>query len=164
MINVVQILLGDCPPFIAKCMQTVKSFAERNAYNYTILSSVPSWYNGKTDYLSLRSLSEWMRLDLLAEEENILFVDWDIKLLETFSIPNDLTFASQLMDCMMYNHDRANFFKEARESISYLNRQDSTMIMHKAIINMLRKGFRYSTFNNYIHYEYSCNREFYETN
>lgn len=157
MINVVQILLGDCPPFITKCMQTVKLFAERNAYTYTVICEA----NGYS-CSDLRHLSEQIRLDILAECKNILYVDWDIELFDNFCVPNCLTVDPQTPDCLMYNDEDTEFFKQGRSTVS----KDQPLIAFKAIINMSRKGYTYSTFNRdtYKHYEYNSNREFYETN
>lgn len=161
MINIVQILLGECPPFIAKCMQSVKDYAQCKGYCYTVIKSTPDWYRGSDSYMSLRALSEWMRLDILAEQPYTLYVDWDIKLKPSFTIPDDLTLSPQIFDCMMYNHDNTEFFRQARASIS-----GGGLISCNAIIKVLRMGYTYSTFNRdtYKHYEYSCNKEFYETN
>lgn len=157
MINVVQILLGECPPFIDECMQSVKSFAERNAYTYTVIREANDYNCG-----DLRHLSEQIRLDILAECKYTLYVDWDIELFDNFCVPDCLTVDPQTPDCLVYNNEDTEFFKQGRGTIS----EDLSLIAFKAIINMSRKGYTYSTFNRdtYKHYEYSCNREFYETN
>jgi hypothetical protein len=157
MINVVQILLGDCPPFIAKCMQTVNDYADSNGYTYTVISSIPDWYRGGSSYAELRTLSEWMRLDILAEQSHTLYVDWDIKLKPSFIIPDGLTLSPQIFDCMIYNHTDTGFFREARKSVSW-----GSLIMCQALTNMLRMGGKYLIFNmdDYTHYEYSCNKQF----
>lgn len=161
MINIVQILLGECPPFIAKCMQSVKDYAQYKGYGYTVIKSIPDWYRGGGSYMSLRALSEWMRLDILAEQPYTLYVDWDIKLKPSFTVPEGLTLSPQIFDCMMYNHDNTEFFRQARASIS-----GGGLISCNAIIKVLRMGRKYLIFNmdDYTHYEYNCNREFYETN
>lgn len=156
MINVVQILLGECPPFIAKCMQSVKECAQCKGYGYTVIKSIPDWYSGGNSYMSLRALSEWMRLDILAEQPYTLYVDWDIKLKPSFTVPEGLTLSPQIFDCMIYNHTDTGFFREARKSVS-----GGSLIMCQALTNMLRMGRKYLIFNmdDYTHYEYSCNKQ-----
>lgn len=155
MINVVQILLGDCPPFIAKCMQTVKLFAERNAYTYRVINTVPPRYAGNTDF---RSVSEHVRFDILASEENTLYVDWDIKLFDNFSIPDGLSFDSQTPDCLVYNHTDTVFFRSARETVT----DGTPLILFRGMLNIVRAGYKYSIFNRdmYKHYEYNANKGF----
>jgi hypothetical protein len=156
MINIVQIQLGVATPFIKDCMQTVKDYAQYKGYGYTVIKSIPDWYRGGGSYMSLRALSEWMRLDILAEQPYTLYVDWDIKLKPSFTVPEGLTLSPQIFDCMMYNHNNTEFFRQARASIS-----GGGLISCNAIIKVLRDGYKYLIFNmdDYTHYEYSCNKQ-----
>lgn len=157
MINIVQIQLGVATPFISKCMQSVKDYAQCKGYGYTVIKLIPDWYLGSDSYMSLRALSEWMRLDILAKQPHTLYVDWDIKLKPSFTVPEGLTLSPQIFDCMMYNHDNTEFFRQARASIS-----GGGLISCNAIIKVLRMGYKYLIFNmdDYTHYEYSCNKQF----
>lgn len=156
MINVVQILLGDCPPFIEGCMRTVERFAEQNAYTYTIVNRIPTRYAGNTD---LRAVSERMRFDILAERKNVLYADWDVELFDGFCVHDGLTFDSQLPDCMVYNHGDTEFFRAARKTVT----EDAPLILFNGMRNILRGGYKYRIFNRdtYTHHEYHDNKEFF---
>lgn len=94
---VYQIVLGETNKWIDECIESVRSYACRNDYDYECVREVPEKYL----YMNYRRASVWMRLEKLASRPYVLYVDWDIKILRDFKLQDDIM-TIKVIDAMLY--------------------------------------------------------------
>lgn len=174
MIKVYQIILGEIPEYLVACVESVKRWCERAGNKYNQISTIPerlSWVPGiTTGYFRNRLIKDWLVLDLLSCEENIMVVDWDIFLYsahcvsinqESFSfLPNQYpTFAGSPMDCMMYNAGNITAFHRMREFAGDIKTvQPGELLLAKVIRLYIQENpsFKNASFN-HKQYKHLCN-------
>jgi hypothetical protein len=125
--KIYQILLGDVPEYLQYCVDSVIDFSNKNNILYEAITEIPSWceelmLNQKRycdKFYLYRSVSEWIRFDLLSSENTILIPDWDIYLNKNFSPDfGDLPiFCDHPIECMIYNGNKKDDFKKMLNSI-----------------------------------------------
>jgi hypothetical protein len=141
-------------------MYTVRLFASKNSFEYRVINNVPEWFTGSLDYWSVRTLSEWIKLEILSIEKYSLIVDWDIELFNNFKVEQYLSFDQHNLDSMVYNHDRLDTFNNIINFLKNENRnnyKESQLILYKGIMNeIITNKIKYKIFDNYVHHSHSC--------
>ena len=129
--TVYQIVLGgDVSDEIQECLNTVKDWAHRLGYAYVCDTCPSKKYEGR-DY---RVTSDWMRLEKLASQPYVCYVDWDIKILKDIILGENVLTSSGI-DSFLY------FGKDI---------EPAKTLLHKAKELYTGKeidGFVYDTFN-----------------
>lgn len=110
--KIVQIAYTATPSLIAGCMQTVSTWAKANGHEYRVITAVPEVY---ADLINLRVISDYHRVDLLAADADTAYFDWDVRLLEGFTLCSGATPKFNHMgDNIMYSGD-TTFWQKIRE-------------------------------------------------
>jgi hypothetical protein len=104
--TVFQIAIGEIPEKIQGYMLTVQKWAEKNGYEYKVITEQPEKLKG----LSPRIASDWMRIELLIENPYSCFVDWGIEIKDEIILGDDpLLFP--FFDQFVYNGNNTELFK-----------------------------------------------------
>lgn len=158
--KIYQIMLGECPKYLGSCVESVKDFSKRKDIEYNQISSIPddvckvsSFGNSYVDnYFYFRTVSEFIRLKLLSTEKDILVVDWDIFLNDSFDFSKDssrIIFSNNPMECMIYNSTNNEIFQSIYESV--LKNDEYKMAGKLPLINGITK---YIKENNLKYFEF----------
>lgn len=167
--KIYQILLGEVPEYLQHCVDSVVKFSEKNNYEYQTIREIPSWCNKLQKensrycdkFYLYRSVSEWIRFDLLSSENNILIPDWDIFLKNDFnqSFGDTPILCDHPIECMVYNGNKKDDFKKMLNSIG--DRADikaGDIYLARGIQKYIdtNKDFNFGIFNNF-HYKHLDN-------
>lgn len=159
MVNIYQVILGDIPEYLTPCIESVEKFSKRNDYNYNIITEIPSWSKDiklEADvkylkYLLYRTVSEWIRYDLLRTIENVLVVDWDIYLHDDFVIDtSDVCFTSIPIECMIFNGTKTNIFERMHSLVGdRINTKPGNLDLVRGINKYIEnnKDFKFNRFD-----------------
>jgi hypothetical protein len=156
--TIYQICLGNIPEHIQPQINSVSAFAKLHGYQYHQIKEYPVWsvYMEK-NYKTNRYISEIIRMDILSTEPDVICIDWDVELTESFQISDIPMFAGDSIDCIVSNGKRSDIFKNIVLDFAPL-RDDSdmmsiplfraiTMYMHKHPefkFDFVTKGFKHT--------------------
>jgi hypothetical protein len=109
--KIVQIAYSTVPAIIAECMQTVSSWANANGHEYQVITEISEEYKSLPD---IRVTSNYHRIDLMCQNADSAYFDWDVKLLEGFAlISGSAPKFNSLGDNIIYSGDIV-FWQEVR--------------------------------------------------
>ena len=134
---VYQIVLGDIPPEIQECLDSVKTWADSMEYDYQCETDVPSKYKDR----NYRITSEWMRLEKLTERPYLCYVDWDIKILKDIKLDEKIL-TIPTIDTFLYLADNIEIAKRVLE------------IANKKYRNIEKNGFGHHVYRSIIGQDY----------
>lgn len=100
---VYQIVIGELPKELHRCVNSVKLFAIRNNYEYLCDTEMPQW--AKDIGMRPREASEWLRADKLASRPYVLWVDWDIAILKDFELKEEIITVPTIDSLLYYGAD-----------------------------------------------------------
>lgn len=123
--KIYQVILGNIPEYLEACIKSVEIFSSKFRYDLVQIKNiddkykiVPKWKDSQnSEYFYNRIVKDWISLDILSSEKNVLFIDWDIYLYKDFKfIGGKLPVLSTYpFDCMMYNGEDLESFKKIKE-------------------------------------------------
>lgn len=156
-IKVYQVLLGKIPEYLVSCIKSVESFCTRSEFEYVPVTEIPDDLrcvpNWGSEFFRLRLIKDWISLQILSSQCNVLFIDWDIYLYESFefsykSLP---VFASYPMECMMFNSECIDLFKRFYELAGDPSKIIPGELLLSKVINkhiLEKPDFKYLNFKN----------------
>lgn len=102
--RVIQIVLSGIPTALIPATESVKRWAGK---------SYETVKTNHTPHLDLRTASNFIRVSLLAENENTMVIDWDVIIPERLVLPNSEDhFIAYQKDCLMYSGKRTDVFEK----------------------------------------------------
>lgn len=103
-------LYDEVPIKLQKHVQSVKDFADRMNVEYVVVGSDEWW----KEYKYMETPSDIVRLEILSEDTDILYVDWDVYLSKDFDYhcfgPKPMFGADQLS--LIWNGKEQDLFKK----------------------------------------------------
>lgn len=113
MITVCQIAIGFIPDIIRAYMKTVRAFAERNNYQYKIITDLKDKSRGTNNK---RNLCDFVKANTLANEPYTIIFDWDIVLKKSFTLfLSDNFLINRYGDNVLYNGNQIDVFKKIEQ-------------------------------------------------
>lgn len=110
-IKVYQIIIGELPEPLTPCTESVKAFASMKGYEYVQITKIPEQYKDMPD---IRVVSNYMRVDLLCNDSDAIYFDWDVMLFDKFDLTlGDSPLFNRMGDNIMYSGDM-EFWKKIR--------------------------------------------------
>jgi hypothetical protein len=126
--KVFQIIIGELPEPLVSAVASVKTWADRHGYEYIQVTEVPLQYK---DMPNIRVISNYMRVDLLAEESNRIYMDWDVVLQDDFNLElGDKILVDKMGDQVMYNANHCEEFKKMREYMTPIRKFELGVIFN----------------------------------
>lgn len=138
--TIFQIAIGEIPETIQGYMLTVQKWAEKNGYEYKVITEQPEKLKG----LSPRIASDWMRIELLIENPYSCFVDWGIEIKDEIILGDDpLLFPC--FDQFIYNGNNTELFKSVYRKM--IERKTKSRDEWKDEDGIIYKAFRSVNFD-----------------
>ncbi|MFW6219683.1 MAG: hypothetical protein ACOCZ5_00010 [bacterium] len=135
--KIVQIAIGIIP----KELQVKMNKWERLGYDYELITELPEAYQKYGNRIG----TDFLRMDILSEQSNVLYADWDTEPIKVLNLDNTPIFFTSIenplwwyegIDCCMYNGIDTVLFKEAKK---YLNGSEGSIVF--AINRALKKRY-----------------------
>jgi len=115
-LKLINVILGPLPEKLNICIESQKRFADLNNMEYISITEIPEW--GKR-YAMTNAIVDRIKLEYLANENNILACDWDIQLYDNFQLPFRPSLGDNGNNFMWNGNDKEIFKKSFDELVEY---------------------------------------------
>lgn len=110
---VYQVVLSEIKAdIIKKCLNSVKLYADRMGYDYEYDTNWPEWAKGMLP----GTACEWMRIDKMTSRPKVMYVDWDIEILQDFELKDDII-TIDTCDSLMYYGQHVELAKQVKKEM-----------------------------------------------
>lgn len=118
MITVYQLSIGETTIYINKCMDSVRAFAFRNGFEYQLMTELSNEIKSRFGSKNIRNLSDFWKIDILANKCYSLVIDRDVFLSDIFSPDfTDNILINHMGDNFLYNGAYAETFTIIKETM-----------------------------------------------
>ncbi len=155
--KIYQVIIGELPEYLVACVESVIAYCDRSKNEYIRITEIPEKLSlipsEPNEYFRNRLIKDWIVLDLLSSEPEIMVVDWDIYLYSNFYFLAQRypAFATWPMDCMMYNADKILAFDRMKKLAGDVTNTKPGHLLLADVIAKYRneiRDFRYTNFDN----------------